>query len=65
MQPTWRGWGWGRFERPAQSRSWHGSLAGDAIDATLTVQAYEATLTRHRKDDLERELPLLVVAQGI
>ena len=30
-----------------------------------TVQVYEATLTRHRKDDLERELPLLVVAQGI
>ena len=26
---------------------------------------YEATLTRHRKDDLKRELPLLVVAQGI
>ena len=30
-----------------------------------TVQVYEATLTRHRKDDLERELPLLVVAERV
>ena len=38
-------------------------LDSDAIAAT--VQVYEATLTQRRKDDLERELPLLVVAQGI
>ena len=35
----------------------------DAIAAT--VQVYEATLTQHRKDDLERELPLLVVAERV
>ena len=60
--------GLGPVECPAQP-SWHGSLAGDAMHRrgaiAATVQVYEATLTRHRKDDLERELPLLVVAQGI
>ena len=41
-------------------------LDSDAIDARDRTRAdYEATLTHHRKDDLERELPLLVVAQGI
>ena len=47
-------------------------LDSDAIDAAprrdaiaATAQVYEATLTQRRKDDLERELPLLVVAQGI
>ena len=30
-----------------------------------TAQVYEATLTQHRKDDLKRELPLLVVAERV
>ena len=47
-------------------------LDSDAIDAAprrgataANVQVYEATLTRHREDDLERELPLLVVAERV
>ncbi len=47
-------------------------LDSDAIDAAprrdaiaATAQVYEATLTQRRKDDLERELPLLVVAERV
>ena len=37
----------------------------DATVATVLVNDEKRTLTQRRKDDLERELPLLVVAQGI
>ena len=67
LQPSGRGWGWGGLSaRAVAELAW---IAGRrrhrrGADAA-TVQVYEATLTQHRKDDLERELPLLVVAQGI
>ena len=60
--------GLGRLECPAPPpRSWHGSPASDAVDAAPSPRPLKSTRRPlpSTRDTLERELPLLVVAERV